>query len=131
MKTLVKIIPIVLLVACGSGGKKSADVKELIERRDSLQTAQLKVEKEINNLNLQIAELDTTNTTDELKLIKKIALQRNKVVNMSKKLKALENDLASLSKERSLVPVSVKTSSLNPLTITLLYMEMLNRITMP
>ena len=108
MKTIVKILPLALLMACGPGGQKSEDVQALVARRDSLQTAQLAVEKEINNLNSQIAILDTTNTTDELKLIKKIAMQRNKIVNMSKTLKSLENDLASLSKAEDLVPVGVK-----------------------
>ncbi len=108
MKKLVKFLPLALLIACGPGKTKNSDIESLEAKRDSLQITQLNIEKEINTLNSQIAKLDTSNSTDELKLIKKIALQRNKMVNMSKKLRSLENDLASLHKENHLIPVSVK-----------------------
>lgn len=112
MKTFVKILPLAaitaLFIACGGGDKKSAEVEELIQRRDSLQLAELAITTEINTLNHEIAKLDTNNSTDELTLIKKIALQKNKVVKMSKKLKKLENELASLSKTKSYLSVSVK-----------------------
>lgn len=114
MKKIIKILPVALLVACGPSVERGAEVEKLVEKRDSLQVAQLDITKEINDLNTEIALTDTSNTTDELKLIKKIAMQRNKVVKMSKKLKELENELASLNKVQDLVPVAVKNIQPEP-----------------
>lgn len=108
MKQALKILPLALLIACGGPDKKSAEVEELIQRRDSLQTVELAITTQINNLNAEIAALDTNNNADELALIKKIAMQKNKVVGMSKKLKELENELASLNKAKNYLPVKVK-----------------------
>lgn len=108
MKTILKIIPVIAMFIACTPSEKNKNVEELKARRDSLQAAQLKIMKDINDLNTEISLADTSNTTDELKLIKKIGLQRNKVVSMSKKLKKLENELASLNKVKKLVPVAVK-----------------------
>ncbi len=114
MKQLVKFLPLALLIACGTSSTKNSDIEALVSKRDSLQKSQLNIEKEINTLNADIAKLDTSNTTDELKLIKKIAIQRNKIVNMSKKLRSLENDLDALHKESHLIPVAVKDMKPEP-----------------
>jgi RND family efflux transporter MFP subunit len=108
MKTIVKILPLLLIFACGGPKNQNATVEKLISKRDSLQTVEFEITKQINSLNAEIASLDTHNTADELQLIKKIAMQKNKVVGMSKKLKKLENQLASLHQEKVLVPVAVK-----------------------
>ena len=114
MKNLIKILPIALFIACGPSPEKSGEVKELIERRDSLQTAQLDIQKEINNLNAQIATHDNSTPEEQFTLIKKIAQQRNKIVGMNRNLKALENQLASMKKEKSLVPVAIKEMKPEP-----------------
>jgi membrane fusion protein, multidrug efflux system len=107
MKTLLKILPVVaMFIACNP--QRSGDVKEMIARRDSLQNVQLDIQTEINNLNKEIALTDSTAKVDELKLIKKIALQKNKVVKINKKVKKLENDLDSYHKSKKLISVAVE-----------------------
>jgi membrane fusion protein, multidrug efflux system len=109
MKTILKVLPLALFVACAP--KQNGNIESLKTKRDSLQTVDLQIQKDINNLNKEIALLDTTASIDELKLIKKIAMQKNKVVAMSKKLKKLENELASYHKDKNLIPVAVKELS--------------------
>lgn len=106
MKTAFKILPIALVIACSSQPK--GEIDELKHKRDSLQAVNLDIQQQINNLNKEIATKDTANNQDELALIKKIAIQKNRVVKMSKKVKDLENELASMHKDKNLIPVAVK-----------------------
>ena len=114
MKTLFKILPFVILASCAPKTKNEV-VEKLEQRRDSLQNVILNHEKEINNLNFEIANTDTSNTTDELKLIKKIAFQKNKIVAVNKNVKKLENELASLQQKKKLIPVAIKELAARPL----------------
>lgn len=106
MKNILKFIPVMFLFACTP--RHSGDTKELIDKRDSLQKAVLNNEFQINRLNKQIAMVDTSYTIDELKLIKKIAFRKNRVVTMNKKIRELENELKSLHKEIKYTKVKVK-----------------------
>ncbi len=107
MRKLLNLLPVLLIVACGPQSSND-EVQSLMNERDSLQALSQEIQVKINNLNKEISLVDTSKTEDELKLIKQIALQKNKVVKMSKKLKALENELASMHKEQKLVPVAIK-----------------------
>ncbi|MCG8698210.1 MAG: efflux RND transporter periplasmic adaptor subunit [Bacteroidales bacterium] len=108
MKKIIIILPLIsVLVACGPQ-KPNGTKAELKAKLDSLEKAETEIKLELNKVIYQLRIQDTTNTTDELKLIKQISMQNNKVVKMQKKLKELENELESLSKERKLVKVAVK-----------------------
>lgn len=106
MKIAFRISLLALIVACSP--KQKGEIGELINKRDSLQTVNLEIQQQINNLNKEIALKDSASSKDELILIKKIAIQKNRVVKMSKKVKMLENELASIKKSKNLIPIAVK-----------------------
>lgn len=113
MKTLLKILPILLLAACGTEISNKS-VAELTAKRDSLQNVQNEISLKIVKLNEQISLKDTSNSEEELKLIKKIAMQKGRVVKLEKGVKKLENELESIHKEKKKVPVRVKELKLEP-----------------
>ncbi len=106
MKRILIISVIALLAACSQKtGNKTLD--DLHSKRDSLQTLKFDIEKQLNNIDAQIAEIDTTVNPDDLKIIKKIAQQKNRIVSIDAKIRKLENQMTA-REQKTLVPVSVK-----------------------
>ena len=106
MEKIIKILPILLVVACGSPAVNK-NVVELAAKRDSLQNARTQIDLEINKVNQQIAEKDTTVNPNDIKIIKQITMQKNKLVKIEKKIKQLENKMTA-KEQKVLVPVAVK-----------------------
>ena len=108
MKKILTLISFAtILVACNSKPTDES-IEKMAQRRDSLQNVVLEHEKEIIQLNKQIALQDTSNSEEQLLLIRKIAQQKSRVVSANKKVKQLENELASMRTLDKLVPVAVK-----------------------
>jgi len=106
MKRILTIAAIVLLAACSQKtGNKTLD--DLQSKRDSLQTLEFDIEKQLNTIDAQIASLDSTVNPDDKKIIKKIAQQKNKIVSVEAKIRKLENQMTA-REQKTLVPVSVK-----------------------
>lgn len=110
MKNLIKILPALLIVAC-SGPKIDGTLAELEEKRDSLQKKQAKIEIQLNKIDYSIAALDSTINPDDIKIIKKITAQKNKIVKLEEKIKDLENEMTERDNKK-LIPVTVK--EINP-----------------
>lgn len=106
MKKILLFAVIVALAAC-SQKTENKSLTDLRAKRDSLQQVQSDVRKQINNVNVKIAELDSTVNPDDLKLIKLIALQKNKIVKIDAKIRALENKMTARN-QKKLIPVAVK-----------------------
>ncbi|MFO7828812.1 MAG: efflux RND transporter periplasmic adaptor subunit [Bacteroidales bacterium] len=106
MKKILIIAVIALLAACSqkTGNKTLNDLKS---KRDSLQTIKFDVEKKLNNIDAQIAELDSTTNPNDIKIVKQIAQQKNKIVNIETKIRKLENKMTA-REQKTLVPVAVK-----------------------
>lgn len=106
MKRILIIAVIALLAACSQKtGNKTLD--DLHSKRDSLQTLKFDIEKQLNNVDAQIAEIDSTVNPDDKKIIKKIAQQKNRIVSIDAKIRKLENQMTA-REQKTLVPVSVK-----------------------
>ncbi len=106
MKKLLVFAIIALIAAC-SPQTENTDLAKLHAKRDSLQKVQFDVVKELNNIDAQIAELDTSINPDDIKIIKQIAAQKNRIVGVETKIKALENKMTA-REEKLLLPVAVK-----------------------
>ena len=106
MKKLIVFLVIAVLAAC-SPQTENTDVATLAAKRDSLQTVQLEINKELNNIDAQIAALDSSINPEDLALIKQIAAQKNRIVGVESKIKALENQMTARDK-KTLIPVAVK-----------------------
>ena len=106
MKKIIVLAVIAVLAAC-SPTTTNENVSELAAKRDSLQKEQSNIEKQLNEINLQIASLDTTINPNDLKIIKKITMQKNKIVSIEKKIKTLENKKTAKD-QKTLLPVAVK-----------------------
>lgn len=106
MKKLLLFAVIVALAAC-SQKTENKSLSDLKAKRDSLQQVQIDVRKQINDVNVKIAELDSTINPDDLKLIKLIALQKNKIVKIDAKIRSLENQMTARN-QKKLIPVAVK-----------------------
>ena len=106
MKKLLVFAIIALIASCSPQTKKT-DLAKLHAKRDSLQKVQFNVKKELNTLNAQIIEQDSSINPNDIKIIKQIALQKNKIVKVEAKIKTLENKMTARD-QRSLIPVAVK-----------------------
>jgi RND family efflux transporter MFP subunit len=106
MKKLLVFAMIALIASCSPQTKKT-DLAKLHAKRDSLQKVQFNVKKELNILNAQIIEQDSSINPNDIKIIKQIALQKNKIVNVEAKIKTLENKMTARDL-RNLIPVAVK-----------------------
>jgi len=106
MRKILVFMIIAVLTAC-SQPVGNETLAELTAKRDSLQSEEFKIEKELNSIDAQIAELDSTINPDDIKIIKLIALQKNKIVGVEAKIKALENKMTARD-QRTLIPVAVK-----------------------
>jgi len=106
MKKIIVFAIIALLAAC-SPKTENADLAKLHAKRDSLQKEFFNLKKEINTVEADIAALDTSINPEDLKIIKKIAAHKNKIVAYEAKIKDLENQKTA-REEKTLIPVSVK-----------------------
>jgi len=106
MRKIIVFAFVVVLAACSQKtGNKTLD--ELRNQRDSLQTAMFDIKKQLNTIDAEIAALDSTINPNDLKIIKQIAIQKNKVVGIDAKIRKLENKMTARD-QKVLVPVSVK-----------------------
>ena len=106
MRKLLAFALIAVLAACSqpTGNENTAD---LSAKRDSLQKEQFSIKKQLNEIDAQIAKLDSSINPDDLKLIKQIAGQKNKIVAIEAKIKTLENQKTA-REEKHLIPVAAK-----------------------
>ncbi|MCK7530303.1 MAG: hypothetical protein MZV63_04220 [Marinilabiliales bacterium] len=84
MKKLIVFAVITVLASCNRK-QKNKTLTELTSKRDSLQKAKSEIETQLNVIDLQIAELDSSINPNDLKLIKKITMQKNRIVGMETK----------------------------------------------
>ncbi len=101
------ILLAVIIAACGAPKTADKNLNELFEKRDSLQAVQLKTEKELNKIAMQIAQLDTSINPDDMSIVKQITMQKNRIAATQLKIKELENKMTQAPKD-NLTPVSVK-----------------------
>jgi membrane fusion protein, multidrug efflux system len=106
MKKIILFAIIALIASC-SPQTENTDLAKLHAKRDSLQKVQFNVEKELNTLNAQIIEQDSSINPNDIKIIKQIAMQKNKIVGVEAKIKTLENKMTARDL-RNLIPVAVK-----------------------
>lgn len=106
MKKIIVFAVIALLAACNPKSENKS-LSELTAKRDSLQKVQADIEIQLNKIGLQIAELDSSINPNDLKLIKKITMQKNRIVGMEQKIIALENQMTARD-QKLLIPVEVK-----------------------
>lgn len=107
MKKIIVFAAIALLAAC-SPKTDNKDLAKLHAKRDSLQEVFFNLEKEINTVEADIAALDSSINPEDLKIIKKIAGQKNRIVGIESNIKSLENQLTARD-EKVLIPVTAKT----------------------
>ncbi len=106
-KTMKKGIIVLAVILSSCTASTDKNLNDLISKRDSLQKVQYKMEKELNHIDLQIAELDTSIHADDQKVMKKITMQKNRVAATHLKIKSLENKMTPAGAD-NLIPVSVK-----------------------
>ncbi len=106
MRKLIVFAVIAALAAC-SPQTENKDLAKLHAKRDSLQKVQINVEKQLNHIEAEIAEADTSINPNDLKLIKQIAAQKNRIVGIESAIKKLENKMTA-REEKNLIPVAVK-----------------------
>jgi len=106
MKKIILFTVIAALAAC-SPKSKNETLAELTSKRDSLQKAQSEISIQLNTIESQIAEIDSTINPNDIKLIKKITNQKNRIVSIEQKITALENQMTA-REQKLLIPVAVK-----------------------
>lgn len=106
MKKLIVFTLIATLAAC-SPKTDNKTLADLTAKRDSLQKLYADIEKQLNNIEYHIAEEDSSINPNDVKIIKLISLQKNKIVNIDEKIKKLENQMTAREKS-NLLPVAVK-----------------------
>ncbi|MBI9054698.1 MAG: efflux RND transporter periplasmic adaptor subunit [Bacteroidales bacterium] len=106
MRKILIFMMIAVLAAC-SQPAGNENLAELTAKRDSLQSEEFNIEKQLNLIDAQIAELDSSINPDDIKIIKQIALQKNKIVGVEAKIKTLENNMTARDLS-ILIPVAVK-----------------------
>ncbi len=106
MRKLIVFAVIAALAACSpqTGNK---DLAKLHAKRDSLQKVQFDIEKQLNNIDAEIAEADSSVNPNDLKLIKQIAAQKNRIVGIESAIKKIENQMTA-REEKNLISVAVK-----------------------
>ena len=104
-----KIITFAIILALAACSEKTGNknLVELTATRDSLQKVQSDIEKQLNTIDFQIAELDSTINPNDIKIIKQIAMQKNKIVGVESKIRVLENKMTA-REHKTLIPVAVK-----------------------
>lgn len=104
-----KILILAIIIALAACTEKTANknLAELKTKRDSLQNLQSDIKKQLNTISYQISELDSTINPDDIKIIKQIAMQKNKIVKVESKIKTLENKMTA-REHKMLIPVAVK-----------------------
>ncbi|MBN1115691.1 MAG: efflux RND transporter periplasmic adaptor subunit [Bacteroidales bacterium] len=107
MKTLVRLLPVILIFACNPN-KPDKELVELTERRDSLQAVQAGINKELIKIDEQIALLDTNLSDDDITTIKKITAQKNRISAIQVKIRKLEDKLSSAHNKDDVRAVAVK-----------------------
>ena len=106
MRKLIVFAVLAALAAC-SPKTENKDLAELHATRDSLQKVQMSVKKQLNTIEAEIAAADSSVNPEDLKIIKKIAAQKNRMVGIESNIKTLENQLTA-REEKHLIPVAVK-----------------------
>ena len=101
------VFAIIALIASCSPKKDNKDLAKLHAKRDSLQQVQSNVETEIIQIEAEIAALDSSINPNDIKIIKQIAIQKNKIVKVEAQIKKLENKMTARD-QKSLIPVAVK-----------------------
>ena len=106
MRKIIILAIIVALAACSekTGNKTLAD---LAAKRDSLQNEQFSIEKQLNIIDMQIAELDSSINPNDLKIIKQITMQKNKIVSIDQKIRNFENQMTARD-QKTLIPIAIK-----------------------
>ncbi len=105
MKKILVFAIVALIASCSQ--TENTDLAKLHAKRDSLQKVQFNVEKELNTLNAKIIKQDSSINPNDIKIIKQIALKKNKIVKFEAKIKKLENKMTARDL-RNLIPVAVK-----------------------
>ena len=106
MRKIIVFAIVATMVAC-SPSSTNENLAELTAKRDSLQKEQSNIEKQLNIIESQIAEVDTTINPNDLKILKQITTQKNRIVTIEQKIKSLENTMTA-KEEKKLLPVAVK-----------------------
>lgn len=106
MRKLIVLAVIAALAAC-SPKTKNEDLAKLHAKRDSLQKVYFDTKKQLNTIEAEIAAADSSVNPDDIKIIKQIATQKNRIVGLESKIKTLENKMTA-REEKNLIPVSVK-----------------------
>lgn len=106
MRKFIVLAVIAAMAAC-SPKTQNEDLAELHAKRDSLQQVYFNTEKQLNTIEAEIAAVDSSVNPDDIKIIKQIATQKNRIVGIESKIKTLENKMTA-REEKHLIPVSVK-----------------------
>lgn len=106
MRKIIVLVVIAALAACNPK-IENKNLAQLHAKRDSLQQVQSDVKKQLNELEVQIAAVDSSVNPDDLKLIKQIATQKNRIVGIETKIKTLENQMTAREEDHR-IPVTVK-----------------------
>ncbi len=106
MRKLIVFAIIALAVAC-SPKTENKDLAKLHAKRDSLQKEQANIITQLNTIEAEIEALDSSLNPNDLKIIKQIATQKNRIVGIESKIKMLENQMTA-REEKNLIPVAVK-----------------------
>ncbi len=106
MRKLIVFAIIALAVAC-SPKTENKDLANLHAKRDSLQKEQANIITQLNTIEAEIEALDSSLNPNDLKIIKQIATQKNRIVGIESKIKMLENQMTA-REEKNLIPVAVK-----------------------
>jgi len=106
MKKLLVIAFVALIAAC-SPQTENKDLATLHVKRDSLQNEHSNIEKQLNEIQKQIAIADTSTNPNDIKIIKQITMQKNKIAGIEKKIKKLENKMTA-KEDKKLLAVAVK-----------------------
>ncbi len=106
MRKLIALAVVATMVAC-SPSTTNKNLAELTAKRDSLQKEQTSIVKQLHTIEAQIAEMDSSINPNDLKIIKQITMQKNKIVTIEQKIKSLENTMTA-REEKTLLPVAIK-----------------------
>ena len=106
MKKIILFAMIALVAAC-SPKTKDTDLAKLHAKRDSLQNVKYSIEAELNTIDAEIQAIDSSINPNDIKIIKQIAMLKNKIVKVEANIKKLENKMTA-NDQRSLITVAVK-----------------------
>lgn len=101
------LIVLAVLAAACAPKSTNTNLDELVAKRDSLQVAQNKIEKELNKIALQIAESDTSVNPDDMEILKQITTHKNRIAATQLKIRKLENKLTQ-APDNNFTPVAIK-----------------------